>query len=62
MHVALGHYPRVSSVGEGMRFLEDARLLDRRMMRALFPEGRLLVERAWGLSKSLIAVNFELRS
>jgi ubiquinone/menaquinone biosynthesis C-methylase UbiE len=46
----LGH------AGDGSR---EWRLLDRRELLSLFPEGKLLRERFWGLTKSLIVVGGE---
>jgi hypothetical protein len=52
----LGFNPRATTVAEAMRSVQSARLLDKAMMRALFPDARLEEERVLGLTKSLIAV------
>ena len=39
-----------------MDMIQDANLLDRSQMRALFPDADIRAERAFGLIKSLIAI------
>jgi len=51
-----GYYPKARDVSHAMLLMQDARLLDRTQMRALFPDAALRVERAFGLIKSLIAI------
>lgn len=57
MKRARGWYgKRCEDVGEAMRLIQHARLLDKRQFRFLFPDAEHLDERAAGLTKSLIAV------
>jgi hypothetical protein len=53
---ALGFMWRTDNVGEAMRAVQDARLLDKAMMRHLFPDARLVDEKIAGLTKSLMAI------
>lgn len=53
---SLGWWPRAASMGEAFRILDSARLLDRKMMAALFPEAEILTERFLLMPKSLLAV------
>jgi hypothetical protein len=52
----LGFMPGARTVAEAMRSVQSARLLDKTMMRSLFPDAPLREERVLGLTKSLIAV------
>ncbi|MCE7030232.1 class I SAM-dependent methyltransferase [Jiella avicenniae] len=52
----LGFFPRAESHEEAWRNVAEIRLLDRRLMRRLFPEADLRDERVAGLTKSLMAV------
>jgi methyltransferase family protein len=54
-----GWVDRAADVGEAMRAVQHARLLDRTQMRFLFPDAELHDERVLGLTKSLIAVRTE---
>ena len=56
MRFSLGHWRRADDVDDAVDIVESARLLDRRMMAALFPDANLIVERALTLPKSIIAV------
>jgi hypothetical protein len=47
---------RSENMGEAMRLVEHARLLDKAMMRWLFPDARHVDERVAGLTKSLMAI------
>lgn len=51
-----GFYPRAENLDQAMQFAEDARLLDARQMRHLFPDAALEREKAMGLTKSLVAI------
>jgi len=51
-----GFVAETRDMASAMRAVQDARLLDKAMMRALFPDARLEVERVAGLVKSLMAV------
>jgi hypothetical protein len=52
----LGFSPRAKDIGEAMRDVQDARLLDKTQFRYLFPDAQHIDERVAGLTKSLIAV------
>jgi hypothetical protein len=52
----LGHRRRQPDVGRAMDEIESVRLLSRKMLSFLFPDGRLVIERVLGLPKSLIAI------
>lgn len=56
-HFQLGHWPKASSVDEAVRIVENARLLNRDMMKTLFPNGPLITERVMSLPKSFVAVS-----
>lgn len=56
MRFQLGHYPRATSVSQAVGIAEDARLLDRMMMQALFPDADIRTERFMLFTKSLTAV------
>lgn len=51
-----GFMPRTDDLGEAMRAVQHARLLDKTMMRGLFPDARHIDERVAGLTKSLMAI------
>ncbi|NDW07001.1 class I SAM-dependent methyltransferase [Jiella pacifica] len=53
----LGFFPRAESREEAWRNVAEIRLLDRKLMRRLFPEAELRDERVAGLTKSLMAVH-----
>ncbi|HSV66380.1 MAG TPA: methyltransferase domain-containing protein [Mycobacteriales bacterium] len=54
LHLRLGHAGRSGTVDEAVRRVQSARLVDRTMLRSLFPDGDLHAERMLGLPKSLI--------
>jgi hypothetical protein len=54
-HFSFGYYRRADRIEEIVDFVESINLVNKRMMRALFPEATLLVERFLLLPKSLIA-------
>lgn len=56
MKFYLGHCVRARSVDKAVRTVESARLLDKKMFQALFPDAEIYVERFWGLPKSFIAI------
>ena len=56
MRRAHGWAPKSTNVGEAMRQVQGARLLDKAQMRCLFPDGRLVEEKVLGLTKSLMLV------
>ena len=51
-----GFAERARDMGQAMRDVQHARLLDKRQFRFLFPDARHIDERAAGLTKSLIAI------
>jgi hypothetical protein len=51
-----GFYDRARTVAEAMAIIEDAQMVDRRQMTALFPDATIVRERFLGLTKSLIAI------
>ncbi|MGX1096946.1 class I SAM-dependent methyltransferase [Amorphus sp. MBR-141] len=51
-----GFYAKATDVSHAMDMIQDANLLDRSQMRALFPDADIRAERAFGLIKSLIAI------
>lgn len=58
----MGHVPRAKSDLEAMQYVQHARLVSRRMMRALFPDAAIITERITGLPKSFIAVHRAARA
>jgi ubiquinone/menaquinone biosynthesis C-methylase UbiE len=56
LHFQLGHWRRANSIDEAVRTVESARLLNRKMLNALFPDAVVVTERMFGLPKSLIAI------
>ena len=56
MRMALGNWPRAQSLDEAMQAQQSAVLLDRKMMKSLFPGAALQFERFAGLPKSVIAI------
>ena len=51
-----GFTTRRENLAEAMAAVQHARLLDRTMMRYLFPDGRHVGESLFGLTKSLMAI------
>jgi hypothetical protein len=51
-----GFADRARDMGEAMRDVQHARLLDKQQFRFLFPDARHIYEKAAGLTKSLIAI------
>ncbi len=51
-----GFAERAKDIGQAMRDVQHARLLDKQQFRYLFPDARHIDERAAGLTKSLIAI------
>lgn len=56
MTMDLGQYDRRRDPAEAIRMVEEVRLVDRWMMRALFPDARLRLERVLLVPKSIIAI------
>ncbi len=55
-HFQLGHWRKASSIDEAVRIVESARLLNKKMFRALFEEATIVTERYFGLPKSFVAI------
>ncbi|MHB1351815.1 MAG: methyltransferase domain-containing protein [Thiobacillus sp.] len=53
----LGHWPKSSNVIDAVRWVESARLLDRKEFAALFPDATFVTERLFGMPKSFIAIH-----
>ena len=53
---AHGFAPKAADMGEAMRLVQHARLLDRGMMAHLFPDAAIEAETVLGLTKSLMAI------
>jgi hypothetical protein len=53
---SLGWTDRAKDMGEAMRAVQDARLLDKTQFRYLFPDAQLVDETVLGLTKSLRAI------
>lgn len=56
MRRSLGFWPKANTIDEGMRTIESALLVDRRMMGALFPDAEIRNESFYGLTKSFVAI------
>ena len=56
MQRTLGFWPRQTDVGEAMKWIQMAVLLDKRQLQHLFPDARIVAERFFGLTKSLYAI------
>jgi hypothetical protein len=55
-----GFYKRCNTVDEAMRTIQEAAMLDKKMFSALFPDGEIISERYFGLTKSLMAVRYAM--
>lgn len=55
-HFQLGHWKRATSTDEAVRMIESARLLNKKMFHALFPDASIVTERLLFLPKSFIAI------
>ena len=51
-----GFQGRLDTIGDAMRSVQHARLLDRKMMTGLFPDATFVEETFMGLTKSLMAI------
>jgi len=51
-----GFWQRQPDVGSAVRAIQSANMLDKRQMKFLFPDAKIVVERFFGLPKSLIAI------
>ena len=56
LHYQLGYRDRAYNTVDAVRRVESARLLNKRMFHALFPDAEHLTERFFLLPKSLIAI------
>lgn len=52
----LGHWDKASSISDAVYIVESARLLNRKMFRALFSDADIVTERYFCLPKSFIAI------
>jgi hypothetical protein len=52
----LGFFTRCADLSDAIAAIDSIRLLDAKMMRYLFPEARIVREKFFGLTKSLIAI------
>jgi len=59
MKFSLGHWGKQSTVSDAMYAVDSARLLDKKMFKALFLESSMITEKLFLLPKSLIAVHVE---
>ncbi|MEG6508897.1 class I SAM-dependent methyltransferase [Methyloligella sp. 2.7D] len=59
LKMRLGNYPRAADMGEAMRAVQDAIMLDRAQMKALFPDAEIRFEWLGPLPKSLMAIRRE---
>ncbi|PIE17168.1 MAG: hypothetical protein CSA65_09550 [Proteobacteria bacterium] len=58
-HYKLGHWPKADSTSDAVRILESARLLNKKMMQALFPDAVIVTERLCFIPKSFVAIRNE---
>lgn len=56
MKFQLGHWEKANNVDEAVRWVDSARLLDRKMFLALFPNAHHVTERLFLLPKSFVAI------
>ena len=56
LHFQLGHQQKANSIDQAVRIVEGSRLLNRKMVQALFKDARVLTEWYFWLPKSFIAV------
>ncbi|MDE5452805.1 methyltransferase domain-containing protein [Bradyrhizobium sp. CSA112] len=56
MRRSLGFWPQQPNLGSAVTAVQSALLLDKRQMQFLFPDARIVPERCFGLTKSLIAI------
>ena len=51
-----GFWQRQPDLGQAVKAIQSANMLDKKQMRVLFPDARIVFERFFGLPKSLIAI------
>ena len=56
MRRRLGFWPKQGTVAEAVEMLQSARMLDGAQFRALFDDAEIIREKAFGLTKSLMAI------
>jgi hypothetical protein len=56
MQIALGVYKKQTTFSNSMRLIQSANLLDKKQLMALFPDANIKLEKAYGVTKSLIAI------
>lgn len=55
-HFQLGHWRKAASIDDSVRIVESARLLNKKMLQALFADGYIVTERLLFLPKSFVAI------
>ncbi len=58
-HFALGHWRKAESTDDAVHIVESARLLNKKMLRALFPDASIVTERLFLIPKSFVAIQSE---
>ena len=58
-HFQLGHFRKAISIDEAVRCVESARLLNKKMLQALFADASIVTERLFFLPKSFVAIRNE---
>ena len=56
MHFQLGHWTKSKSIGQAVRVIENVQLLNNKMMKELFDDGEIKIERFFLLPKSMILI------
>lgn len=56
MHFSLGYWQKAATIGEAVQTVDSARLLNKKMVQALFQDAQIVTERILGLPKSFVAV------
>jgi hypothetical protein len=55
-HFQLGHWRKAASIDDAVRIVESARLLNKKMLQALFTDASIVTERLFFLPKSFVAI------
>ena len=58
-HFQLGHWRKAASIDDSVRIVESARLLNKKMLQALFSDASIVTERFLFLPKSFVAIRNE---
>jgi Methyltransferase domain len=56
MYRKCGFWSKCDTVDHAMRTIQSSILLDKAMFKALFPDGQIISEKVWGVTKSLMAL------